>query len=64
VNNLREYFDNFAKQRGFDPLVAENWYSVPFRRAHSISATHGGMKAAIQKAYPEVSFTKWGPGKD
>lgn len=22
------FFDNFARQRGFDPLVASNWYGV------------------------------------
>ena len=26
--NRRQAFNSFAKQRGFDPLVAHNWYSV------------------------------------
>ena len=25
------FFDNFAKKNGFDPLIAENWYSVSTR---------------------------------
>lgn len=35
--NRKKIFDKFAKSRGFDPLVAENWYSItsedilPFR---------------------------------
>lgn len=24
----REFFDSFATENGFDPLVPENWYSV------------------------------------
>jgi hypothetical protein len=24
----RKFFDNFANSKQFDPLVAENWYSV------------------------------------
>jgi hypothetical protein len=27
-NNLRKMIDNIAKRLGFDPLIAENWYSV------------------------------------
>jgi hypothetical protein len=26
--NIREFFENFAKSREFDPLVVENWYSL------------------------------------
>jgi hypothetical protein len=25
----RKFFIEFAKEKGFNPLVAENWYSVP-----------------------------------
>lgn len=28
MNNRREWFKTFAHQRGFDPYVAENWYSI------------------------------------
>ena len=24
----RKFFDDFARERGFDPLVATNWYNV------------------------------------
>lgn len=27
VNNRREFFENFAAKKGFDPLIAENWYT-------------------------------------
>ena len=26
--NRRKFLDSFAEQRGFDPLLPENWYSV------------------------------------
>lgn len=27
--NRRDFFNNFASEHRFDPLIAENWYSVP-----------------------------------
>ena len=30
-DNKREFFKQFAAKRGFDPLIATNWYSVPLR---------------------------------
>jgi hypothetical protein len=26
LSNRRNFFENFAAKRGFDPHVAENWY--------------------------------------
>jgi hypothetical protein len=26
--NIKQFFDDFASSNGFDPLIAENWYSV------------------------------------
>jgi len=28
VKNCRVFFDDVAKAKGFDPLVAENWYAI------------------------------------
>jgi hypothetical protein len=28
VKNRRKFFDSFAREQGFDPLIAENWYSA------------------------------------
>jgi hypothetical protein len=28
LGNRKEFFDNLARENGFDPLVAENWYSI------------------------------------
>jgi hypothetical protein len=27
----RRFFDDLAKTHGFDPLIAKNWYSVPYK---------------------------------
>jgi len=60
VNTCRKYFDSLAEQHGFDPLDAKNWYSVyPFSKDHALNAYPGGVKAALQRAYPQLSFTKW-----
>ena len=34
-DNVREFFDNFAADANFEPLIAENWYNV---YAHDITA--------------------------
>lgn len=26
VSSRRKFFEDFAKEKGFDPLVANNWY--------------------------------------
>lgn len=31
MNNQREFFDSFAAERNFDPLIPENWYSFTKR---------------------------------
>lgn len=28
VANRRKFFLNIAKEKGFDPLISENWYSL------------------------------------
>ena len=28
VSNRRLFFDHIANKKGFDPLKAENWYSI------------------------------------
>jgi hypothetical protein len=25
--NRREFFENFSREKGFDPLIPENWYN-------------------------------------
>ncbi len=32
AHNRRKFFVDFATQKGFDPLVAENWENVQYRK--------------------------------
>jgi hypothetical protein len=38
IRNRQHFFEEFAEKKGFNPLVAENWYSIPFREiaAHQV----------------------------
>ena len=64
---LRNLFDGFAKHRGFDPVNADNWYSVPIadldewaaEAKTSINNAYSGFRNALRKAYPEIEFSKW-----
>lgn len=29
IENRRKYFTDYARGKGFDPLIAENWYHIP-----------------------------------
>lgn len=29
IGNRKRFFDGLAQEQGFDPLIADNWYSVP-----------------------------------
>lgn len=57
--NCRKYFDGLAKENGFDPLKEENWYSYTFPKDLTLHTYPGGVKAALQRAYPELTFTQW-----
>eukprot|EP00026_Physarum_polycephalum_P003234 Phypoly_transcript_03244.p1 GENE.Phypoly_transcript_03244~~Phypoly_transcript_03244.p1 ORF type:complete len:742 (+),score=88.29 Phypoly_transcript_03244:221-2446(+) len=39
VNNRRKFFEDYAAKKGFDPLIAENWYSI---RRRDIDVQKGG----------------------
>jgi len=61
--NRRKFFEEFARERGFDPLKAEHWYSQPLLRSR-IRAAAGGllkyhgksMAQALIELFPEVHF--------
>jgi len=63
MRNCRKYLDDLAKRYGKDPLDPFSWYSMPFQRGHSMFLVHGGIRATVRKAYPEVSFDGWPEGK-
>eukprot|EP00026_Physarum_polycephalum_P001205 Phypoly_transcript_01206.p1 GENE.Phypoly_transcript_01206~~Phypoly_transcript_01206.p1 ORF type:complete len:647 (+),score=92.12 Phypoly_transcript_01206:1465-3405(+) len=63
---LRSYLDAFAKRKGFDPLMPENWYPIMAKDLPNpgIFHSHGEFKSlrnAVQKLYPEIEIdpTKW-----
>lgn len=68
IQTCRALFDEFAKQKGFDPLIEENWYSDDIHLtdilkmpgvSSKLQDAHNGLRNAIQKAYPEITFSKW-----
>eukprot|EP00026_Physarum_polycephalum_P002126 Phypoly_transcript_02130.p1 GENE.Phypoly_transcript_02130~~Phypoly_transcript_02130.p1 ORF type:complete len:911 (+),score=100.93 Phypoly_transcript_02130:69-2801(+) len=50
--NRRNWFDTFAEERSFDPLIADNWYNIAHQ---TITATKGG-KTVLQ--YHSGSYRK------
>ena len=68
ILNCRAFFHEFAMEQGFDPMEASNWYSVGLgdlrnrKGGQSIHEHHGGLKKALQKAFPDLSFTQWVQG--
>jgi len=61
-NGRRNFFDDFAKSRQFNPLNAENWYSISHREI--LRAGGGGILLyykgsyirALVELYPEVKL--------
>lgn len=62
ATNRRQFFDEYARDRKFDPLVAENWYSVLYedlvehKGGSRVIRYHGTYSKALQELYPEISF--------
>jgi len=62
--NQRKFFDEFAKSQKFNPLKAENWYSVTLRditRAGGgglLKYYSGSHIEALMKLYPELMLNK------
>eukprot|EP00026_Physarum_polycephalum_P001173 Phypoly_transcript_01174.p1 GENE.Phypoly_transcript_01174~~Phypoly_transcript_01174.p1 ORF type:complete len:997 (+),score=112.19 Phypoly_transcript_01174:34-3024(+) len=63
VGNMRRFFISFAESNGFDPLVASNWYNIPYdallmRKSVSsiLNKFKGSLSAALMKLFPELGF--------
>eukprot|EP00026_Physarum_polycephalum_P003386 Phypoly_transcript_03397.p1 GENE.Phypoly_transcript_03397~~Phypoly_transcript_03397.p1 ORF type:complete len:737 (+),score=68.96 Phypoly_transcript_03397:178-2388(+) len=58
----RVFFDNFARNTGFDPLASENWYKtslsdiIATKNGSAICRKYGSMRKALTHAYPEITF--------
>eukprot|EP00026_Physarum_polycephalum_P004291 Phypoly_transcript_04309.p1 GENE.Phypoly_transcript_04309~~Phypoly_transcript_04309.p1 ORF type:complete len:715 (+),score=105.32 Phypoly_transcript_04309:82-2145(+) len=60
--NRKKFFDDFAKDHGFDPSIPENWYKI---NAHQINSRkdsdmllrrYHNFTDAIAEAYPNIRF--------
>eukprot|EP00026_Physarum_polycephalum_P001524 Phypoly_transcript_01526.p1 GENE.Phypoly_transcript_01526~~Phypoly_transcript_01526.p1 ORF type:complete len:780 (-),score=98.01 Phypoly_transcript_01526:986-3034(-) len=49
VENQRRFFEDFARQNGFDPLHTENWYSQKKGQNHGNQGGYGNRKAPRKK---------------
>eukprot|EP00026_Physarum_polycephalum_P000368 Phypoly_transcript_00368.p1 GENE.Phypoly_transcript_00368~~Phypoly_transcript_00368.p1 ORF type:complete len:1106 (+),score=136.69 Phypoly_transcript_00368:1680-4997(+) len=63
--NGRKFFENFAEKQGFDPLIAQNWYTVEhtdietFKGAKDVlHKFHGSHRAALLKVFPEIGLER------
>jgi len=60
--NQKQIFHLFAQQGGFDPLVAENWYSITkadilnVKGASTILKYYGGFHKALIATFPNINF--------
>jgi hypothetical protein len=41
MDNRKKLFLDFAKQKGFDPLVPENWYNIKEDKLNEIRVCEG-----------------------
>eukprot|EP00026_Physarum_polycephalum_P001621 Phypoly_transcript_01623.p1 GENE.Phypoly_transcript_01623~~Phypoly_transcript_01623.p1 ORF type:complete len:1048 (-),score=160.89 Phypoly_transcript_01623:116-2998(-) len=64
VETRRQFFENYAKDNDFDPLVPENWYSQPrdiimtIKGAYSIVSYHGTLPDALIDLFPNIGLEK------
>jgi len=64
AENHRKFFDEFAKEFKFDPLIVENWFRFP---AHDVLQRKGGqsvlkeydnsLKQALMTSYSQLDFS-------
>eukprot|EP00026_Physarum_polycephalum_P001003 Phypoly_transcript_01004.p1 GENE.Phypoly_transcript_01004~~Phypoly_transcript_01004.p1 ORF type:complete len:1224 (-),score=188.92 Phypoly_transcript_01004:75-3746(-) len=62
LDNRRKVFDKLAEEKGFDPLVAENWYEIVpqilnSKEANTLLIYYGGNYIkALQHVYPDIGI--------
>eukprot|EP00026_Physarum_polycephalum_P001049 Phypoly_transcript_01050.p1 GENE.Phypoly_transcript_01050~~Phypoly_transcript_01050.p1 ORF type:complete len:906 (+),score=142.25 Phypoly_transcript_01050:476-3193(+) len=62
--NRRKFFEDFAANNNFDPLLPENWYSIAKRQLlvqggnRVLLASDGSVAKALKKAFPEIKFSE------
>eukprot|EP00026_Physarum_polycephalum_P001397 Phypoly_transcript_01398.p1 GENE.Phypoly_transcript_01398~~Phypoly_transcript_01398.p1 ORF type:complete len:808 (+),score=111.44 Phypoly_transcript_01398:465-2888(+) len=65
LRNRRLFFEEYAKENKFDPLVPENWYTQPRKRIHSkkgadrVLAYHNhSVPTALLDLFPDIGLDK------
>jgi len=65
VRNRRKYFEEFARERGLDPLNPDHWHSMPISDLHRLHGTknvvqyHGGsIFQALVDLFPDVPLDR------
>jgi len=63
AGNRKGFFDNFALENNFDPLVPENWHTLPIaqiksaKRARSVLKYYqGNVRRALLGVYPNIGL--------
>eukprot|EP00026_Physarum_polycephalum_P003327 Phypoly_transcript_03337.p1 GENE.Phypoly_transcript_03337~~Phypoly_transcript_03337.p1 ORF type:complete len:777 (+),score=98.56 Phypoly_transcript_03337:66-2333(+) len=63
LENRKQFFDTIAKKMNFDPLLAENWYNLPYssyydeKLAYSVLTFYNGsIQRALADTYPEIGI--------
>lgn len=44
MENRKKFFEGYAKENGFDPYVAENWYTQTSGRIRSVKVRYGARE--------------------
>eukprot|EP00026_Physarum_polycephalum_P002139 Phypoly_transcript_02143.p1 GENE.Phypoly_transcript_02143~~Phypoly_transcript_02143.p1 ORF type:complete len:817 (+),score=78.77 Phypoly_transcript_02143:221-2671(+) len=62
--NKREFFDKFARDRGFDPLLPANWYSLSLQEILAtekarrlLNQYKNDLSRALMDIYPDIGFS-------
>jgi len=65
MNNRRRFFEKFAQQKRFNPLIPNNWYDVPSRTilaakgaGRLLAYYQGSYAKALIHLFPELHFDK------
>lgn len=65
IDHRRNFFKDIAETLGFDPLIAQNWYSVPHSSifAHKYSTTmlrhyQGNFGNALMDVFPDIGLER------
>jgi len=58
------FFEQFAKEKGFDPLIAENWYNITREELQTkkefdmiMKEFGGSFTRALQDVFPQIQLT-------